>query len=371
MSTVRSHNEGTLFYRKRDGRWVAKVSMPDGSRPSASSPDRAEAKRLLAELIRLRDAGARPDDHRLTVGIYLRRWLEGVRPNLAPATYRKHESVVRAHLSPALGHRRLSELSVGDVRRFLAGSNLSPQSVRHHRATLRRALADAYRDGLVARNVAALAEAPPMKRRERPILSPPEVRKVIDATREDRMHAFYVLALTTGMREAEMLGLEWTDVDLERREAFVRQTLQRIGSAWELRVTKTAKSTRTVPLPPVTVAALREHRRRQLADQVKAGKLGKTGLVFTSPTGAPLHGSNLLPGWHATLARLGLPRITIHDCRHTAATALIADGYPIAKVAAILGHSSSRVTEVIYSHLKGRDLADAADVMERLYGAVS
>ena len=136
MLALRSHNEGSLFFRRRDRRWVAKVSMPDGSRPSASHPDKAEAKRLLAELIRLRDVGARPADHRMTVGQFLRRWLDDVGPILAPETIRKHESIVRVHLTPALGHRLLSELSVGDVRSYMAGRALDPQTVRHHRATL-------------------------------------------------------------------------------------------------------------------------------------------------------------------------------------------------------------------------------------------
>lgn len=369
MPDVRGHNEGSLFYRKRDGRWVAKVSMPDGSRPSASSPDKGDAKRLLAELLRLRDAGARPDAHRLTVGTYLTGWLRDVRPNLAPATYRKHESIIRRHLDRDLGLLRLSELSVGDVRRYLAtaGDRVGPQSVRHHRATLRRALADALRDGLVSRNVAALAEPPKMPRKERPILTSAQARLLIAETRDDPMHALYVLALTTGMREAELLGLPWRNVDLDARTVKVERTLQRVDGEWVPGDVKTAKSRRTIPLSEVAVSALRARKARQLEDRGKAGKMG-LGLVFTTPIGAPIHGSNLLPTWYAHLERLGLPRVTIHDARHTAATIMFERGVPLAVISDILGHSTIRVTADLYRHRVPELSEDAARRMQEAVG---
>lgn len=367
MSDVRGHHEGTLFYRSRDRRWVAKVSMPDGSRPSASSPDKAEAKRLLAELLRLRDAGARPDDHRVTVGTYLTRWLADVRPALAPATWRKHESIVRVHLVPELGGRRLSELSVSEVRGFLSRGARDAQTVRHHRATLRRALADALRDGLVSRNVAALAEPPKMARKERPILTSAQAKRVIAETRDDPMHALYVLALTTGMREAELLGLPWRNVDLDAPSVTVTQTLHRVDGEWTPAEPKTLKSRRTIPLTDVAVAALRSRKARQLEDRAKAGKLG-LGLVFTTPTGAPIHGSNLLPVWYAHLARLGLPRITIHDARHSAATIMFERGVPLAVIADILGHSTMRVTADLYRHRVPELSVDAARRMQEAVG---
>lgn len=369
MTDVRGHNEGTLFYRKRDARWVAKVSMPDGSRPSASSADKAEAKRLLVELIRLRDIGARPEDHGLTVGTYLTRWLADVRPSLAPATWRKHESIVRAHIVPALGHRRLPELSVADVRSYLNGEHdrLGPQSLRHHRATLRRALADALRDGFVSRNVAALAEPPKMPRRERPILTGAQARLVIAETHDDPMHALYTLALTTGMREAELLGLPWKNVDLEAPSVTVTQTLHRIDGEWRPAEPKTLKSRRTIPLTDVAVAALKARKAQQLQARAKAGKLG-LGLVFTTPTGAPIHGSNLLPVWYAHLARLGLPRVTIHDARHSAATIMFAAGVPLAVIADILGHSTMRVTADLYRHRVPELSVDAARRVQEAVG---
>jgi integrase len=297
MPAVRGHNEGSLFLRKRDRRWVAMVTMADGRRRSASAPSKSEGLLLLRELTRQRDQQVPSDPGRLRLGPYLERWLDDVKPRLAPATWRKHESIVRNHLGPRLGNRPMLGLSVGDVRdclRVEGSKGLDPQSVRHVRATLRRALADALREGLVTRNVAALTEAPPMRRKRPTVLSAAQVKALIEGTTGDRYHALWTLAATSGMRQAEMLALTWDDI--EGSMVHVRRTL------------------------------------------------------------------------HFREARLGLPKVTMHSLRHSAATVLIAEGYPIAKVAAILGHSSSRVTEMVYAHLIGKDLVGAADVMEKMYG---
>lgn len=375
MPSVRSHNEGSLYpvtLKRPNGTtytvWRAAVTMADGKRRSRSDPSKTVAAGHLRELLRQRDEAVARDPRRLRVGPYLLTWLnEHKPPKLAPATWRKHESIVRVHLIPALGNRLLSELSVPDIRGFLDRDiPLDAQTRRHHRATLRRALADAVRDGLVGRNVAALAESPKMPRKRVRVLTPEQVRLLIDGTRGDRLHAYWTLAATSGLRQAEMLALTWDDID--GAMVHVTRTLHWANGEPVRDKPKTETSVRDVPIPPVTVAALREHRRMQLEERAAQGALGSEGLVFVTVTGIPIRGSNLMPPFRAALARLGLPPVTMHSLRHSAATALIANGYPIAKVAAILGHSSSRVTEMVYSHLIGKDLTGAADVMERLYG---
>lgn len=386
MLGVRSHNEGSLFLRADTLRWTAQVTMRDGSRPTAgcrhtdhkagSRRPCAESRELLAELKELRDRGAPANARNATLGRYLETWLADVRGSLAPATWRKHESIVRTGLTPALGAIRLSDLSVGDARRYLAQGTLGAQTLRHHRATLRRALADAVRDGLIPRNVAALAEPPRMTARRRQYLDGEQARRLIDGTRDDRYHALWTLALTTGMREAEMLGLRWSEVDLPGATVHVSRTLHRTKPGdpdydprdpWTLRPPKTDKSRRTIPLTAVATDALQAHRLRQSEERLAAGKGGKEGLVFTTPAGQPIHGSNLLPVLYGHLERLGLPRVTIHDLRHSAASVLLAQGVPLAVIAAILGHSTIRVTADLYAHVVPALSRDAAD---RMQGAV-
>lgn len=379
--TLRRHNEGSI-YQRADGRKVAAVSLPDGRRVTRYCPHRhqpkdkrtvcPEARALLRELLRLRDEGA-ADGSRQTLGQYLRRWLVDVRPKLAPATWRKHEQHCRNHIIPALGHRRVSDLSVADVRTFLKGADgggrgLDPQTRRHHRATLRRALADAVRDGLVARNVASLAEPPPLPHRERAILTAEQVRVFLAGSRDDRLHALWVLLATTGMREGEALALTWDALDLDAASLRVEHTLHRTDGAWQLRAPKTAKSRRTVTLPAMTVEALREHRRRQLEEWLAAGRPGEAGMVFVDPRGRPIHGSKLTTLLYPILDRLGLPRVTVHDLRHSAATIAYAAGVPLEAIADNLGHSTVRVTQDLYRHRVPELQRQLSDAMERALG---
>ena len=189
---------------------------------------------------------------------------------------------------------------------------------------------------------------------------------MIEGTRDDRLHALWVLAATTGMREAEMLALTWDDID--EAHVTIRHTLHRIDGEWKLRQPKTEKSRRTIPLPPVTVAALREHRVRQMEEQAAAGALGRSGLVFTTPRGQPIHGSNLSKELHAVLKRLKLPKVNPHDLRHSAATVLYAAGVPLGVISRMLGHSTIRLTADLYTH-RVEDLEkDAADKMQGAVG---
>lgn len=360
MPNVRARNEGTLFQRSRDNLWVAMVTMPDGRRRSASDKSKTVAAGLLRDLIDQRDRSVVQDPRRLRVGPFLRQWIASVKGDLAPATWRKHESVIRVHLIPRIGHRLLSELSVADIRALLARDDLDPQTRRHHRSTLRRALADALRDGLVSRNVAALAPAPPMQKAERTYLTTAQARRVIEEAREERYWPLWVLILTTGLRVSEALGLAWSDVDLPNHSLKVQRQLVRLDGVWGRGKLKTRQSRRSIELVSRAVEALTEQRRRQDADR---GDYPRPidGLVFTTERGQPVHSTNVLPSWYATLRRLGLPRVTIHDCRHSAASMMLAAGVPLPVIAATLGHSSIRVTADLYSHV-GIDLRrEAAD----------
>ena len=373
---MRAHNEGSVY--PEGDHWRAAISVPGGRIVRRRAKSKAEAVRKLAELKRLRDGGADPSD-RSTLGSYLRRWLDDVRPRMAPATWKKHESICRTGLVPSLGYRRLSELSVGDVRTYLAEPRPSRrtragmvrhsgQTLRHHRATLRRALADAQREGLVTRNVAALAEPPKLAEKERPFLTAEQVRTLLEGTRECRMHAFWTLAATTGMREAELLGLAWRDVALERLAdgwsgvLWVRHTLQRIDGEWRMTEPKTVKSKRVIPLTQVAVAALLAHVDRQTAEG------GPYALVFTTPKGQPVHGTNLLPLLYSHEERLGLPRVGIHGLRHSAATVMHAAGVPLEVISDILGHSTVRVTADLYRHRVPELASEAARRMQEAIG---
>lgn len=380
MPMMRGHGEGTIVFRPgrtnpKLGRLMAVVSA-GARRPSAMCPhadhrtrdkDRPcpEVVGLLAHLKAVHAAGT-DDPRRLRLGPYLERWVIRV-AGLAPATIRQHEMIVRVHLTQApLARRSLHDLRPSDVEGYLARTDLDPQTRRHHRATLRRALADALRDGLVSRNVAALAKPPLLPRRERPVLDLAQVGRLIDSTRGDRLHALWVLGATCGLREAEALGLAWSDVDLETGILHVRYTLHYDPHApdrWQRRPPKTAKSRRTINLPAETVRALRAHELIQ-ADEIGDAPQPIDNLVFTTAEGMPIHGSNILPPLYLALRKAGLPRVTFHDLRHSAATVLYAAGVPLPVISDILGHSTIRVTNDLYRHRVPELSRDAAQRMD-------
>jgi integrase len=223
---VRSHHEGSIYRRTiRRARtsysvFTAAVTMPGARRTSASCPHRhgprdrecREVREALQRLLERRDAGT-PDPRKIRVGPYLRAWIETVN-GLAPATMRQHEQIIRNHLEPAFGRMMLSDLNRNHVNAYLAASPLHPQTLRHHRATLRLVLAGAVGDRLITANAASLASAPKLPDVERRWLTSAQCKALIEGTRDTRLWAFWVLAITTGLREAEMLGLTWEDVDL-------------------------------------------------------------------------------------------------------------------------------------------------------------
>jgi integrase len=198
--------------------------------------------------------------------------------------------------------------------------------------------------------VAALAKPPTVPRNERRWLSGDELRALFDATDDVGLNALWVLAGTTGLRSAELLGLAWRDVDLEAGRLTVRHTLHRHNGEWVFRPTKT-RATRSVPLPERALRALRSHRVRQ-------GAPG--GLVFTTESGRPLHGPNLAKLLRRDLQAAGLPVVTVHQLRHSAASWWLSTGSTIQEVAKLLGHSDPRITATLYAHVGDDALKEGA-----------
>ena len=207
--------------------------------------------------------------------------------------------------------------------------------------------------GMVPRNVADVAKPPRLVRHEMKIFSPDEARRFLDGIKDDPLHPLYIVAITTGMRQGEILGLHWAEVDLEKGMIRVTRALQRIRTqGLILTEPKSEKGRRSIALPPLTVEALRQHRARQDADKVLMGSAWEEyDLVFTSSKGTPLDLRNLVRHFKDTLQELGLPEIRFHDLRHTAATLLLAQGIHPKIVQEMLGHSSITLTLDTYSHM--------------------
>lgn len=375
----RGNHEGNIRQRA-DGRWEARVTLADGNPKSYYARTRAEARAKLTEALRAIDTGAPiVRDERLTVRSYLDDWLERKRPDLRPRTLIRYRELL-AHVLGALGDRQLTKLTAARLERLYAdlmAGRLSAMTVHHVHVTLRQALGDAERLGLAPRNVALHVKAPRMRQREMQVFTPEQAQTFLVAATGARLEALFVLAITTGMREGELLALRWRDVDLEAGALEVRGTLQWItGEGFSIGPPKTRRSRRRLELTPQAVGALRAHRARQGEEKVASGLERAWGdarwpdLVFTNEIGHPIDASNLVKRqFYPLLRRAGLPVIRFHDLRHTCATLLLLQEVNPKIVSELLGHSSVGLTLDRYSHVLPSMRRAAADAMARaLFG---
>jgi integrase len=369
-SLKRANGEGSLS-RRPNGTWAATISLPKGRREVFYSKTRDDARRKLVRAVRARDSGMMAASNRSTVGDFLDYWLaEVVRPNVRPWTYAGYEVHVRLHLKPALGHLRLDKLMPIHVQQFLnqkIADGMKPRSVRYIRGTLRTALAKAVKWDLLSRNVAALVHGPRVERYEIRPLTPDEARVFLSSIKGDRLEALYSIALTMGLRQGEILGLRWQDIDLEVADLRVSKQLQRVDGKLQLVAPKTARSRRTLAVPASIVSSLREHRDRQEQEKTEEGnRWVETGLVFTNAQGNPIDASLVSKQFHQHLERAGLAQRRFHDLRHSCATLLLVQGVAPRVVMEVLGHSQIAMTMNTYSHVIPELQWEAARRMDAL-----
>jgi integrase len=357
----RGNGEGSITRRKGGG-WSAQyvVYTSEGrKRRTLYGKTRAEVAAKLSKALADREGGLVFDAGNLTVGEYLDRWLkDSVRGTVRISTFERHEQIIRAHLMPSFGRMKLKALTPAHVRslhREKLDAGLAPATVRKIHSTLHKALSQAVADGLIPRNAADVKAPRPAPEEMRP-LSEAEARTFLDAAREsgDRFEPLYVLAITTGLRRGELLGLRWDDADLSEARGTLRvgRALVREGGRYILGETKTKRGRRRVNLTPRTVTALKAHRKRQLEERVRlAGLYEDHGLIFASENGTPLNPENLVKrSFKPLLKRAGLPEIRFHDLRHTCATLLLSRSVHPKMVQELLGHATIAMTLDTYSH---------------------
>jgi integrase len=373
MPKHRGANEGTIV-KRRDGRWVAAISLGGRRRKWFYGTTREEVHRKMTAALHAMNTGSLADSRGLTVSDYLNQWLdEVVRPSVRTWTYRGYEVHVRLHINPVVGHMSLERLDPRHVQSMLnqkLKDGMAPKSVRYIRGTLRNALNQAVKWGLVVRNAAALVDGPRVPTYEIQAFTPDEARQFLLAARGDRLEALYSVALTLGLRQGEALGLRWQDVDVRLGYLRVARQLQRFDGVFQLVEPKTARSRRTIVMPPSISKILDEHRTRQTEERAKGGKdWNEWDLVFTRADGHPLDGTVVTHQFHRFLTNAGLPQRRFHDLRHSCATLLLAQGVSPRVVMEILGHSHIALTMNTYTHVVPELRRDAAQRMEQLLDA--
>jgi integrase len=343
---------------------------------------RKECLQALNDVIAAARAGTFVEPAKRTVESFLvEEWLPAVKPpRVRESTWLSYQLNIQNHIVPALGRMNLQGLTPGQLTAFYrhlltsgrrdGKGGLAPKTVKNIHATLHPALVVAMRWGYVVRNVADAVDLPKVITPEMQVWSPEQLRAFLTHVRADRLFAAWMLFATTGMRRGEVAGLRWTDVDLGAGQ--VKVVKPRVAVRYKVHVSepKTLKGKRWLALDPATVAALREHRAHQAEERLMVGPgWVESGLVFTWPDGRALHPERFTRWFQQQARDAGLPKIRLHDVRHSYATAALAAGVPAKVVSERLGHANIAITMDTYSHvLPGMDERAASAVARLILG---
>jgi integrase len=405
-----ANGEGSV-YQRADGRWcgAAYVTAADGTSRRVhvyGASHREASAKLTAKIAdNVRGTALLAKDPTLTVGEYLTSWLHTVaKPRVRATTFRSYEHTMTRFLLPGLGNRRVVRVTGGvgmagaalargrDAVEELAhladgqrpdpakrprccavgaccAKTVSPATVRYVRALLSTALADAVREDLFGRNVAAAVRLLIPRCNFEPFTAA-EARRYLRVAKTHRHGALYELALRTGLRQGELLGLRWDDLDLDAGYLTVRRTLARTPGGATFQDVKTHRSARRIAIPTECVTSLRWYRRRQQIDHRDAGDRWRDlGLVFARGTGGPLDPAYVHRNHHVICELADVRKIRFHDLRHSAATLLLEQGVELIVVKDLLGHAQINTTADIYAHVRPRLQRQAIEAMSQALNA--
>jgi integrase len=320
-----------------------------------------DAQRELRAILTALDGGNFADSAKLTVGQWLQKWLAEAQHSVTRKTHERYREIVALHLVPALGTIPLGKLQPMHVQAYYGQAlasgrrdgkgGLSATTVRQHDRVLNVALKRARSLKLLAANPVEDTSRPKVAHHEIKVLEPDESATLLAAARGHRLFAIIFITLGTGLRRGEVLGLRWTDLDLERRVLTVAQSLEQTRAGLTFKAPKTRLSRRTIALSASLVEALQTHRAQQAAERLALG-MGRdpAGLVFTRMDGSPIWPDSLTKTFATLVGRAKIPRITFHGLRHTHATDLLRAGVHPKIASERLGHASISITMDTYSH---------------------
>jgi len=371
----RGNGDGDVYARKnkqgkiigyRGTYWVQTANGP--KRRYVSGKTKAETRAALNKARADRDGGFVYDAGKLTLGEYLSRWLtDSVKGTVRRSTFVRYESIARNHISPTLGLLKLNNLTPAHVRGLYRdkSESLSPRSVNYIHVTLHKALKQAVMDGLIPRNVTDAVKAPQVLRREVKPLSATQVRALLSAASGDPLEALYIVAVHTGLRQGELLGLKWSDVNLETSTLSVQRSMDTDGT---FNPPKRNRSRRTVKLTGHAVTMVKSHKMAQNEERLRLGSLWiDHDLIFPNRVGKPMDADNLYHrGFKPLLKRTGLAELgfTFHSLRHTCATLLLSKNVNPKIVQEMLGHATISQTMDTYSHVLPGMQDEAAAALE-------
>jgi integrase len=348
--------------RRGKSSWRIKfdVAAKDGKRCTRYATVRGsykDAQNQLTTLLNAAITGTLPDPTNMTLAEYFRAWLDSATKQ-SPKTLERYSELAERQIIPHLGAVKLQKLKPEAVRawhRTLLDSGLTARTTTHAHKLLRLVLGYAVRSGTLTRNVAAIESPPKVEEREAEILSPEQIVAVLGSLQGHSLYPIAALALSTGMRRGELLGLQWGDTELDAAKPFLRvqRSLEETKAGLRLKPPKTARGRRSITLPADTVALLRTHKTEQMRLRLALGigNIKPDTLVFGDIEGRPLNPHAVSRAWRRVCDAKNLPRVSFHALRHTHVSVLISAGVDVLTISRRIGHSKASMTLDVYGHL--------------------
>ncbi len=363
--------------QKSRGSWQITIDTgigPDGERhrhfETVHSSRKSDAQKRLTELLASLDKGVYTPPGRLTLAEHLHNWLEGyVKTNCSQRTLDGYQSIIDCHLIPGLGHIQLKQLQPRVIQAYYgkAVQHLSARTVHHQHRVLSQALKYAVRQGYLGHNPCDLVDAPSPRKKLMRTLTPSEVEVLLDTAKDSYYYPVIYTAVSTGLRQAELLGLRWRDIDLYMLSISVSQVLYKRGGLCQFKEPKTAHSRRRVAMTPKLALFLRDYQadRERLYHQL-GREVALDDLVFASVEGKPLDPGVVSHNFSRMAKRAGLGAVRFHDLRHTFASLMLLRGAKPKVISEALGHASVGFTMDVYSHIIEGMQADAMALLDEV-----
>lgn len=368
MAKKRGQNEGSIRKRK-DGTWEARVTvgiLANGkqNRKSLYGKTRQEVSAKMTDLLNNLQKGLITNPTEITLDEWLDYYmLEYKKRYVKPTTYINYTVKVKNHIKPAIGHYKLKALRQDMIQKFvnsLSDKGLAPSTVEDVYKLLRNALETAVDDGLIVRNMADRVKLPKVPKPKINVLTQEQQNAFVEQAKNTYMGCIYIFDLCTGMRLGELLGLKWEDIDLVEKQLYIKRTLRKVKDpdkpeeSWHLEfgTPKTAASQRMIPLNETAIKLLRDVRKQQLQNRLKAGSAYEdNGLVFCTQLGRPLDPTNMRRTFYTICEKIGVKGLHPHCLRHTFATRGAENNVDVRVMQRFLGHSTIKETADTYTHV--------------------
>jgi len=369
MAKRRGNNEGSI-YRRKDGLWCAQISL-QGRRLTKYEKTQSQCRAWIKEMLRKIDGGLTFESTLVTLENFVEVWLTGKQLSRRPKTVQQYQQIARQHILPIMGHMRLQEISPAHVKQLYAlkkEEGRGARTIQLIHTTLYNVLKQAVQEGILGRNPVEVVERPRVEQSEMQILTEEQIHQFLIAASGSTFEAIYYMALATGMREGELLGLKWSDLDRNKGILFVQRQLQQIiGQGYVFMPPKTKAGRRQIKVGPASLKQLDAHRTRQALERSNAGaRWRENDLMFPTTIGTPLDYKRVTKEFKHLLKLAGLPSIRFHDLRHTSLNALMEMGTPVNTVQRRGGHAKPSTTIDIYGHATARSQEIAAEKIEEL-----